>query len=184
MKNEGKILVALFCVCMVIAGAWIGDSADWHVRLYGRLIIFGAVVPLMLAVYYLFVEIERNGQTVLTKLDKAATEVLEKEANIVQTEEMAPQLSQDNVVSEVSEPVLTSEPQQTDTVEVQPIIEGTEIRQLAEAHWKYNEGVLQKLWGRMNPFGTEDMKQYVLELIAYYYTEAMVHGYKHREEEL
>lgn len=57
-----------------------------------------------------------------------------------------------------------------------------EARKLAEAHWGYNQIGLKKALMLNENYSEEEIDD-ILDLIGYYYIEAMVHGVKHEREE-
>ena len=56
-----------------------------------------------------------------------------------------------------------------------------EIRELAEEHWKYTEGVIQRIvTGKWTDVVLE---KETLSLFKYVYVEALIHGFKHGKED-
>jgi len=53
--------------------------------------------------------------------------------------------------------------------------ENNRLRKLAEDHWKYTEEVVRKILKIYNASPNEN----ILEVIKFFYIEAMIHGIKH-----
>ena len=57
------------------------------------------------------------------------------------------------------------------------------IKELAELHWEYTKGVIIASLHQDELFHAKEVARWV-ELCHYLYVQAMVHGYKHKEDEL
>jgi hypothetical protein len=64
------------------------------------------------------------------------------------------------------------------------------IRELAEEHWLYTRGVIEKTLGKVHSndqevqYLIEKFKEDWIELCHYLYIEAFCHGWKHKEDEI
>lgn len=59
-----------------------------------------------------------------------------------------------------------------------------DIRETAELHWEYTKKIIDKTIRITEPPPTEEFMESFLELLHVLYVEALVHGYKHKEDEI